>query len=206
LPDHEHVHPKLAPLSPAEYFERDERSPVKCEYVDGEVYAQSGAKRPHNLIAGNLFARAWLAARARRGCQVFGSDMKVHVETHNCFYYPDVSASCDPADLNERFLMRPCFIVEVSSPSTGAIDRREKRACYLTLESLREYAIVDQNRMRVDWYRREESGWRGYILTEPDDVLESSCLGLRLELRDIYEGVAFPPAWVAEPEMPEYAV
>jgi Uma2 family endonuclease len=198
------MQPKLLHLSPAEYFEWEEKSPLKYEYVDGEVYAQSGAKRAHNLIAGNLFARAWLAAKGRAGCQVFGSDMKVHIETHNCFYYPDVSASCDPADLNERFLVRPCFIVEVSSSSTVAVDRREKRVRYLTLESLREYAIVNQNRMRVELYRREESSWRGYILTEPGDVLESSCLGLRLELRDVYEGVGLSAPGVAEPE-PEYA-
>jgi hypothetical protein len=73
------VEPKPALLSPAEYLEREEKNPVKCEYVDGEVYAMS------------------------------------------------------------------------------------------------------------------------------DDVVESSCLGLRLDLPRIYEGVELPPPGVAEPEPPEYA-
>jgi RNA polymerase sigma factor (sigma-70 family) len=41
------------------------------------------------------------------------------------------------------------------SPSTASIDRREKRASYATVKSLREYLIVDQDRIRVELYRRE---------------------------------------------------
>jgi Uma2 family endonuclease len=192
-------------LSPAQYLDREEKSPVKCEYVDGEIYAMSGATRRHNLLAGNLFYRAREAANNHKDCQVFGSDMKVHVETYNCFYYPDLSVCCDRSDLNELFLVRPCFIVEVLSPSTASIDRREKRASYATLETLREYVIVDQNRMRVELYRRESNGWQGYVLNQPDDVVESSCLGLRLTVQQIYEGVELPPPGILEPEPPEYA-
>jgi Uma2 family endonuclease len=105
--------------------------------VDGEVYAMAGAKRRHNLLATNLVH----AARAAAGlgdCQVFGSGMKVYVEAHNCFYYPDLSVCRDRDDRGELFLTRPCFIVEVMSPATASVDRREKRASYATLESLRE--------------------------------------------------------------------
>lgn len=199
------MQPKPAPLSPAEYLEREEKSPVKCEYVDGEVYAMAGAKRRHNLIAANLVARAWRAAARLEDCQVFGSDMKVYVEAYNCYYYPDLSVCCDRGDRGELFLTRPCFIVEVMSPSTASIDRREKRASYATLESLREYVIVDQDRMRVELYRRESGGWRGYVLSEPDDVVESSCLMARFTLSQIYAGVELPPPGVAEPQTPDYA-
>jgi Uma2 family endonuclease len=61
------VEPKPALLSPAEYLEREEKNPVKCEYVDGEVYAMSGAKRRHNLIASNLVIRRGGMTRTR-GC------------------------------------------------------------------------------------------------------------------------------------------
>jgi len=197
------MQPKPAPLSPAEYLEREEKCPTKSEYVDGEIYAMSGAKRRHNLISSNLVYRARQAAEGR-SCQVFGSDMKVYVEAHNSFYYPDVSVCCDPSDKEDLFLTRPCFIVEVLSPSTASIDRREKRASYATLESLREYVIVDQDRMRVELYRRENDGWRGYVLNQSDDVVESTCLGLQLTLSQIYEGVELPTG-VAESEAPEYA-
>jgi Uma2 family endonuclease len=198
------MQPKPAPLSPAQYLAWEEQSPVKYEYVSGEMYAQSGARRAHNLIAGNLYSRAWTAAKARPGCQVFGSDMKVYVAARDSFYYPDLSVCCDPADRHDLYLTHPCFIVEVTSASTALIDRREKRASYLTLDSLREYVIVDQSRMRVDVCRRESVGWRGYMLAYPDEIVECSCLALRIELAQIYEGVDLRAPGVAEP-VPEYA-
>jgi len=197
------MQPKPLPLTPREYLEQEERSPNKNEYMNGEVYAMSGAKRRHNLIATNVLGLAWSTA-AGRGCQVFGSDMKVYVEAHNAFYYPDVSVCCDPNDKDELFLARPCFIVEVLSPSTASIDRREKRASYTTLDSLREYVIVDQDRMRVELYRRESSGWRGYVLTSLDDAVESSGLEGRMTLAQIYGGVELPVG-VSEEETHEYA-
>lgn len=197
------MQPKPPLLTPSQYLERELKSTVKHEYVDGEIYAMSRAKRRHNLIASTFVRQAGNAA-VGKGCQVLGSDMKVFVEAHNSFYYPDVSVCCDPSDRNEQFLTRPCFIVEVLSPSTASIDRREKRASYCTLETLREYVIVDQDQMRVEAYRREGAGWQGYVLNQPDDVVESTCLSMRLALSDIYAGVEFPPAGVSEAEADEY--
>jgi Uma2 family endonuclease len=199
------MNPKPAQLSPAQYLEWEMKSSVKHEYVDGEVYAMSGASRRHNLIVGNLLRRALNAAAEHGGCQVFGSGMRVQVEARNSYYYPDVSACCDRNDRDELYVTSPCFIIEVLSPSTASIDRREKRASYATLTSLLEYIIVDQDRMRVELYRRESHGWGGYILNQPDDFVELSCSGLRLTLSQIYEGIELPPG-ISEPELPEYAV
>jgi Uma2 family endonuclease len=195
--------PKLAQLTAAEFLDWDANTPIKHEYVDGEIFVMSGASRRHNLVVTNLIHCARDAARRRAGCQVFGPDMKVYVERRNSFYYPDLSVCCDPSDRHELYLVRPCFIVEVLSPSTAAVDRREKRLSYATLESLREYAIVEQDRMRVELYQRTEAGLRGYLLSESDHEIESTCLGMRLSLRQAYEGVEFPTG-VAEPDPAEY--
>ena len=199
------MQPKFVHISLEEYFAREASSARKHEYVDGEIFAMSGTSRRHNLLATNLIREASLAAQGRSDCQVFGSDMRLHVDTRNSVYYPDVSATCDPHDRNEGYLTHPCFIVEILSPSTAGIDRREKRASYQSLPSLREYVIVEQDRMRVDVYRRQAGIWLVQVLMQPDDVIESTCLGLRLTLGELYHGVDFPTG-VAEPEPPEYAV
>ncbi len=198
------MRPKPARLSPAQYFEWETKSPVKHEFVEGEVYAMSGASRRHNILATNLLRHAANAAAGHGGCQVFGSDMRVQVEARNSYYYPDVSACCDPNDRDELYLTSPCLIIEVLSPSTANIDRREKRASYATLASLRDYLIVDQDRLRAELYRREGHGWGGYVLNRPDDLVELSCLNLSLALSEIYERVELP-AGVAEAEPAEYA-
>ena len=199
------MQPKPAPVSPEEYLRREATNPFKSEYVDGEIYAMSGATRRHNLIVTNLVRHARQAADARDACQVFCSSMKVHIAASNCFYYPDLCVSCDPTDADELFLTRPCFIAEVLSPSTARIDRREKRMHYLALDSLREYAMIDQDRMRIELYRREGTDWSGYLLDQPHDVMESSCLGLRLTLAQIYADIDFPSLGVREP-VAEYDV
>lgn len=192
------TNPKPAHVSIAEYLAGEAKSARKREYVDGEIFQMAGASRRHNQIASNLHIHAGNAAKRAGSCQVFGPDMKLYVETRNSFYYPDLSASCDPGDTHEQYLARPCFIVEVVSPSTASIDRREKRSCYETLSSLREYVIVDQNRMRVDVYSRRAGVWLVQTFTELDEIVECSCIGLSMTVREIYEGVELPPPGVAE--------
>lgn len=194
-----------ARISSDEYLRWEAQNEYKSEYVDGEVYAMSGANRRHNVLCSNMLYHAADAAKARAGCQAFGPDMMVRIVNAHCFYYPDLSVCCDPDDKHETYLVRPCFLVEVLSPSTARIDRREKRTHYLTLSSLHEYAMIDQNRMRIDLCRREGAVWRDYLLDRPDDVLESSCLGLRLTLAQIYDGVDFAAFGVKE-QAAEYEV
>jgi Uma2 family endonuclease len=187
-------------LTFADYLAREEQSPHRHEYVDGEMFAMSGASRAHNKIASNLHLLAGNAAKRAEGCDVFGPSMKLYVEKRNSAYYPDLTVACDPGDNDRLFVTRPCFVVEVLSPSTAHIDRREKRSAYETLPSLQEYLIVDQDRMRVYVYFRRAGVWLVQILTQPEDIVTCSCLNLRMTLQQIYDGVVLPPFGVEEPQ------
>jgi Uma2 family endonuclease len=81
-------------MSVEEYFHFEESSPIKHEYVSGEVYAMSGATSRHNLIAGTIFG-VLLGAEGAGGCRVFVSDMCVEVADDR-YYYPDVAVVCTP--------------------------------------------------------------------------------------------------------------
>lgn len=138
---------KIVRATLAEYLASEEASPVRREYVDGRIFGMAGSKRRHNLIVARLFQSARNVADSGR-CQVFSSDMKVHIEARNSVYYPDLLVCCDQNDRDELCVRQPCFIVEVLSPSTARVDRYEKRASYERLPSLQEFALVEQNRMR----------------------------------------------------------
>ena len=191
---------ELALLTFTDYLSREEQSARKHEFVDGEMFAMSGSTRSHNEIASNLHLLTGIAAKQTRGCKVFGPSMKLYVEKRNSAYYPDLTVACDPDDKDRLFLMRPCFIVEVLSPSTAHIDRREKRSAYETLPSLQEYLIVEQDRMRAYLYFRRAGVWLVKILTQPDDIVSCSCLNLQMTLQEIYDGVVLPPFGVEEPQ------
>ena len=84
--------------------------------------------------------------------------MKIRVEAADAFYYPDVFVTCDPRDTEPYFKRFPCLIVEVLSPSTEAVDRREKLRHYRMLETLKEYMLVSIEERKVEIFRRELTG------------------------------------------------
>ena len=53
------------------------------------------------------------------------ADMKVKVEAHRVFYYPDVMLACAEEDDHPLYRTLPCLLVEVLSPATAMIDERE---------------------------------------------------------------------------------
>lgn len=171
-----------------DYLAGELKSDIRHEYVNGEVYAMAGAGEAHNLIALNVASR--LRGVARGGpCRVFISDMKVRVAEWNAFYYPDILVVCDSSDAHSYFKERPCLIVEVLSPSTEQIDRREKLFAYRTLESLQEYVLICQDKRQIEVYRRAgDAIWSLEILTAGDPV-HLECMDVTLSLDDVYEDV-----------------
>jgi Uma2 family endonuclease len=118
------------------------------------------------------------------------SDFKVRLEVNreDIFYYPDVRVACGRDGVERYFLRQPALIVEVLSPSTENIDRREKLLNYPQIESLEDYVLVAQETREVTLHRRAE-GWAPRVVTAADAVVELRSIGLTLPLARIYEGV-----------------
>ena len=58
---------EYTPVSEDEYLRLEAQSPIKHEYVNGELFAMTGGTLPHNVIAGNmLVAPGWSPAAALR--------------------------------------------------------------------------------------------------------------------------------------------
>src|SRR5690348_13825746 len=134
----------LPTMTVEEYFRFEESSPVKHEYVEGEVYAMSGATARHNRIAGNIFFRLFPAAR-RSSCDAFIGDMRVQV-ARDRYYYPDVAIVCTPVAEADVVARDPPVVFEVTSPSTARIDRNEKLDAYRSTSNLQAYLIIDHRR------------------------------------------------------------
>jgi Uma2 family endonuclease len=180
-------------ISVDDYLAGEEASEIKHEYVGGIVYAMAGASKEHNLIALNIYTA--LRQGLPAPCRAFVSDIKVRLEAlhDDVFYYPDVMVACDPRDTHRLFSCYPKILVEVSSPSTERLDRREKRWAYQTIETLEEYLIVSQDRFEATLFRRSES-WVAEVFDARDRALNLKSIGLALPLSAIYEGVTFVPA------------
>ena len=62
-----------------EYLELENAATEKHEYYQGEIFAMSGNKSQHNIVAGNIYGSLWSKLDGKP-CQPYGSDARVHVE------------------------------------------------------------------------------------------------------------------------------
>lgn len=177
-------------LSVGEYLRVEEASPVKHEYVAGRIFALAGATKRHNQITVNLAARLHAAARGGP-CRVYVADVKLRA-SEEVLYYPDVMVACGPAGDDPLIEDSPCLVIEVTSPSTVMIDRREKALAYRQIAGLQAYVIVHQDEPRVERHWRDQSGAWQYAEVTGGGRVVFSCpeLELSLSLDEIYEGAA----------------
>lgn len=185
-------------ISVEDYLAGEEISSVRYEYVYGEVYAMAGTSDNHNRIVGSLYA-ALLNHLRNSPCEPFMGDIKVRVSP-NVYYYPDVLVSCEQNPESPYFRNQPVLIVEVVSPSTQEIDRREKLLFYQQMPSVREYVVVEQRRMLVEIHRRQADGrWITYYFDQgADEELTFESVELTMPLGEIYRRVKFEKPIVSE--------
>lgn len=194
------------PFSPADYLAWEAEQPTRHEYLNGEVFAMTGASDAHVTIALNL--GSLLRERLRGSpCRAYMSDMKLQVKACNAFFYPDVLVSCHTDDRALRqHKERPSFLAEVLSPTTERLDRGEKFACFRSLASLKEYLIIDPGRFTAELFRLDESGhWVLYPFSLGDE-LELRSLGLRFPVTLLFEDVEPEGDAVSHPSNHESSV
>lgn len=187
-------------MTPQEYFQWEEQQPIRYEYINGEVFAMTGGILPHNSIAINLTSALKNHLRDK-GCKVFMVDAKVGVSKKGPFHYPDVMVTCDRQDLTARkVIYHPCLIVEVLSPSTEAFDRGDKFRNYRRIETLKEYVLIEADRMNVECYQLNEKGKWELTPYSPEEATENSTeleveltsIDFRCPISLLYEDVVFP--------------
>src|SRR5450432_423210 len=182
-------------LTEEQYLATERAAEFKSEFLDGVMYAMSGGSLRHSDLASNLLAE--LRAMLRNSeCKAFNSDLRVRVSAR-MYAYPDVSVVCGKpllADERQDILLNPVVILEVLSPSTEQYDRGMKFQLYRTIESLREYILVDQDKVLIEQYIRQDvSTWTLRDHQTLEDELKIDSIGVSLPLRLVYDRVDLLP-------------
>ncbi|MCD9187256.1 MAG: Uma2 family endonuclease [Pyrinomonadaceae bacterium] len=181
---------KLKPyLSVENYLIGENDGEIRHEYIYGEVYAMAGSSDRHNRISFNCAKKIDGKLNPEGKCQVFMTDMKLQADSET-FYYPDIFVACDKPD--RYFRREPILIIEVLSPSTESIDKREKLKVYRQIPTLQEYAIIAQDKMSVEFHRKNEDGvWIKEMFNSAEEIIEFNSVELNIFLSEIYRGVDF---------------
>ena len=178
-------------LTPEEYLDFERKATTKHEYLNRQIVAMSGASFAHNFLTMNTANQLYNQLIGGE-CQVATSDMRVKVTQIDSYFYPDVVVVCgEPRAEDDTFdtLLNSTVVVEVLSPSTETYDRGEKFEHYQQIASLKEYVLISQDKIRVEHYHRQETGWMQTEFRGLEDVLSLLSIGCELRLQDVYRRV-----------------
>lgn len=174
-----------------EYLEMEEASQEKHEYYQGEIFAMSGPKVTHNLIAMNT---ATLLAIKLKGtpCRPFNSDQRIHIEKNSLFTYPDISIICgdiETRDNDDWNILNPTVIIEILSPSTRDYDHGLKFQLYRDIPSLKEYILIDSESIHLEvFFLNDRGNWELKEYKSIEDSFALNSIQVKLELKEVYEG------------------
>ena len=192
-----------------QYLAMDDASAdVRYEYRDGDVLAMAGTTFTHGRIVRNLSRRIGERLDGTP-CEVFLVDIRVKVDRSR-YSYPDLGVVCgptfDPPD-GDVTLTNPRVLIEVLSDSTESADRGEKFFRYMGVSSLDEYVLCRQDRPRAELFYRQPNGvWAiGRFVEGLDATLQLRSVSVEVPMRQVYEGVTFPPAGPPPPDDPSTA-
>jgi len=179
-------------LTPEEYLAMEREATAKHEYYQGEIFAMSGARLVHNRIVANLITALSNLLRDS-SCEVYPSDLRLHIPETTLFTYPDVLVICGkPEMLDEKFdtVLNPTLLVEVLSPSTANYDRGNKAHLYRRIASLQHYLLVDSSSVYVGLESRTTAAtWTLRETTDSTTEIWLPGLEVVLPLSEIYRNV-----------------
>jgi Uma2 family endonuclease len=174
-------------LTIQEYLALERQSETKNDYLDGEMFAMSGASREHNLVCGDIFGSLLVQLKGS-GCEVYASDMRVRTPD-DLLTYPDVVVVCGERRFDDSLvdtLLNPILIVEVLSKTTEAYDRLTKLEHYRTTPSLSEILLVAQDRPRVEHWIRQGDRWGFEDIQDLEATVELPSIRCTLPLKTAY--------------------
>lgn len=186
--------PKMTRSTVEQYHRLEKHSLVKHELIGGTIVAMVGASRRHNLIVMNIGASLHAQFRDRT-CEVYPSDMRVHIPNTDQYTYPDVTVVCDPPEFSDDTidtLTNPTVIVEVLSPSTEQYDRGRKFQMYRRLPSLQDYVLVTVDQPHIEHFQRTANDmWSLSDAVGLHTTLHIASVDAALLLANVYEKVSF---------------
>ena len=181
-------------MTESKYLAFERASEIKHEYIDGHVYAMSGASESHNIITSNVIAALHSQLRGR-SCKTYPSHMKVRTPSTRSYVYPDITVVCAEAQFDDDqrdLLLNPTAIFEVLSSNTERFDRGTKFQRYREIDSLQQYILIAQDRTHIECFTRQDNGlWLFSEAAGMDASLELPAIACTLPLADVYEQVTF---------------
>lgn len=150
-------------VSYEEFMAIYEKSTLRMEFINGEIYLLDSPLISHQDILGRLYLR-FQAYFAGNGCKVFFAPFDVHFAKKDFkepdVMQPDLLVACDlegNVSPKGKYMGTPTLVIEILSASTRTKDMIDKLSTY-TLSGVKEYWIVDPKSEKVILYTFVDCG------------------------------------------------
>ena len=184
----------VSKLTEEQYLAIERAAEFRSEFADGEMFAMAGGSNRHGSIQRNLLGELFMALRGS-ACGPFGSDTRVKVPGR-AYVYPDVTVVCRKQQITGEYndiLVDPVAIFEILSSSTEKYDRGSKFQLYRSIDSLKDYVLLNQEQVRIEQFTRHPDGtWNLHDYQSPGEELKIDSIGVAIPLHRIYDQVDIP--------------
>ncbi|MBE9189005.1 Uma2 family endonuclease [Gloeocapsopsis crepidinum LEGE 06123] len=183
--------------TPEEYLEFEVNSDERHEYINKEIIPMTGGTPAHNEIASILNAAIRVGLKGKP-YGIFVADQRLWIPDRNLYTYPDVMVVEKPLQLQSGrtdTIINPVMIAEVLSKSTQDYDRGEKFVSYRTIDSFREYLLIDQYNVHVEHYIKTAA--HQWLLSEYEDLtitISFKAFEFEIQIAELYENIDFSNA------------
>ncbi len=164
-------------VSYEEFMQIYEKSELRMEFIDGEIYVLGSPSITHQEILGKLYLIFHNYFDAQKQCKVgqcrvFLAPFDVHFRKRGIqepdVCQPDLLVICDlEGNVNDRdrYMGTPTLVVEILSKSTRAKDMIKKLNTY-RLSGVQEYWIIDPKKQNIIVYRLDNCEIEDYEVYE----------------------------------------
>lgn len=175
------------PMSVEDYIKFEETAEVRHEYDYGNLTPMPGTSDRHNDVC--FFLRLLLYNLLKdKGFRIYHENVNLQVEAGGRYRYPDVFATRDPRDFDNRYIKAfPELIVEVVSPESRITDTVDKFLLYRQIPSVNYYLLVDTQTTHIELRSRlENDQWESAVFTRLSDEIPLPLLEVSLPVQSIY--------------------
>lgn len=180
-------------VSYEEFMEIYEKSTLRMEFINGEIYLLASPSMGHQEILGRLYLIFTEYFKGKK-CRVFLAPFDVHFKKKDLkepdVMQPDVLVACDlENNVTEkgRYMGTPTLVIEILSDSTRSKDMIDKLNTY-RLSGVKEYWIIDLKQENILVYSFDNYEIDTYKTFVKGDIAKSFVFsGLSTDVESLFK-------------------
>ena len=179
-------------VSYEEFKEIYEKSSLRMELINGEIYLLSSPNIGHQEIIGRLYLVFNDYFNGKK-CRVFMAPLDVHLRKKDIkepdVVQPDILVACDVKNNvtdKGKYMGTPTLVVEILSNTTRSKDMIDKLNAY-RLSGVKEYWIIDPKQEQVIVHSFDSYEIDMFKTSEKGTVAQSLIFnGLSIDVKDLF--------------------